>query len=190
MQQEGVQATCTESTDTHAQKHMHRNTCTDKQTHRPSHHSEQATGCVTVFCIIHDNNCLVVTCMQSRDSRCLVVTCMQSRDSQCLVGTCMQSRDSQCLVVTCMQSRDSQCLVVTCMQSVDSKHEGSNAADAHQANTGANPWAVVVKLLHTVVAYSTVGAARRSPMIAGGAPFGLNHKAIDLVLLVCWPTSA
>ena len=130
---------------------MHRNTCTDKQTHRPSHHSEQATGCVTVFCIIHDNNCLVVTCMQSRDS---------------------------------------QCLVVTCMQSVDSKHEGSNAADAHQANTGANPWAVVVKLLHTVVAYSTVGAARRSPMIAGGAPFGLNHKAIDLVLLVCWPTSA
>ena len=72
----------------------------------------------------------------------------------------------------------------------DSKHEGSNAADAHQAYTGADPRAVMVKLLHTVVADSTVGAAGRPPVITGGAPFGLNHKTVDLVLLVCWPASA
>ena len=137
-QQEGVQTTRLSD----AQK---------AQDHRPCHHSEPETECMTVLCLMHDNKCSVVTCMQSRDSTCLVVTCMQSRDS---------------------------------------KHVGGNAADAHQAYAGPNPWAVVVKLLHTVVAYSTVGAARRSPMIAGGAPFGLNHKAIDLVLLVCWPTSA
>jgi len=107
----------------------------------------------------------------------------------CMTILCVM-HDNKCLVATCTQSRDSKCLVVTCMQSRDSKHIGGNAADAHQADTGANPWAVVVKLLHTVVADSTVGAAGRPPVIAGGAPFGLNHKAVDLMLLVCWPASA
>lgn len=125
MQQEGVQVTRLSK----GQK---------AQNHRPSHHSGPTTGFMTVLCVMHGNNCPVVTCMQSRDG----------------------------------------------------KHEGSDAADAHQAYAGPNPWAVVVKLLHTVVTNSTVGATGRPPVIAGGAPFGLNHKAIDLVLLVCWPASA
>ena len=106
--------------------------------HRPSHHSGPETGCVTVLCVMRDNQCPVVIHTQNRDSQ----------------------------------------------------HVGSNTRNAHQAYTGANPWAVVVKLLHTVVADSTVGAAGRAPVITGGAPFGLNHKAVDLVLLVCRPASA
>ena len=125
MQQEGVQATRLLD----VQK---------AQNHRPSHHSGPATGCVTVLCVMHDNKCSVVTCMQIRDN----------------------------------------------------KHVRGNARNAHQAYTGADPWAVVVKLLHTVVADSTVGAAGRPPVITGGAPLCLNHKAVDLVLLVCRPASA
>ena len=48
----------------------------------------------------------------------------------------------------------------------------------------------MVKLLHTVVAYSTVGAAWRPPMVAGGTPFGLDDKAINLVLLEGRPAPA
>ena len=57
---------------------------------------------------------------------------------------------------------------------------------AYQAYAGAHPGTVVVKFLHTVVTDSAVGAAGRPPVIAGGAPFGLNHKAIDLMLLKAW----
>lgn len=97
--------------------------------------------------------------------------------------------ESGCVTVLCVM-HDNKCPVGTCMQIRHSKHVSSNAANAHQAYTGANPWAVMVKLLHTVVADSTVGAAGRPPVITGGAPLCLNHKAVDVVLLVCRPASA
>ena len=60
----------------------------------------------------------------------------------------------------------------------------------HQANASADPGAVVVKLLHTVVTHGAMRAAGRPPMIARGAPLGLDHKAIDLMLLEPWPRPA
>lgn len=49
---------------------------------------------------------------------------------------------------------------------------------------------MVVKLLHTVVADGTVGAAGRPPMVACGTPFGLDNETIDLVLLMGRPAPA
>jgi len=55
--------------------------------------------------------------------------------------------------------------------------------EAYQAYTSSHPGAVVVKLLYAVVTDGTVGAAGRPPVVAGGAPLGLDHEAVDLVLL-------
>lgn len=60
----------------------------------------------------------------------------------------------------------------------------------HQADAGADPRAVVVKLLDTVVTHGTMRAAGRPPMVARGAPLGLDHKAIDLVFLEPRPRPA
>ena len=49
---------------------------------------------------------------------------------------------------------------------------------------------MVVKLLDTVVTDGTVRAAGRPPMVACGAPLGLDHEAIDLVLFETRPRPA
>lgn len=61
---------------------------------------------------------------------------------------------------------------------------------AYQPNAGAHPGTVVIKLLDAVVADCTVRAAGRPPMVAGGAPLGLHHKPIDLMLLEAGPSPA
>ena len=61
---------------------------------------------------------------------------------------------------------------------------------AYQANAGAHPGAVVVKFLDTVVANGAVRATGRPPMVTCCTPLGLDHKAIDLVLLETRPRPA
>lgn len=48
----------------------------------------------------------------------------------------------------------------------------------------------MIKFLDAVVADCTVGAAGRPPVVACGAPLGLHHKPIDLVLLEARPSPA
>ena len=74
------------------------------------------------------------------------------------------------------------------------KHGGTEfavqAAAAYQTDAGANPRTVMIKLFHTIVTNGAVGAAGRSPMVAGGAPLGLHHIAVYLMVLVSRPASA
>lgn len=62
--------------------------------------------------------------------------------------------------------------------------------EAHQADTSPNPGAMMVKLLHAVVAHGTVGAAGGPPMAACGAKLGLDNIPVDLVILVPWSRPA
>lgn len=61
---------------------------------------------------------------------------------------------------------------------------------AYQADAGAHPGAMMVKFLDTVVTHGTVRAAGRPPVVACGAPLGLDHKAVDLVFLETRPRPA
>ena len=45
--------------------------------------------------------------------------------------------------------------------------------------TDADPWTVMIEVGHTIVADSTVGAARRSIQLARGAPARPDIEAID-----------
>ncbi len=68
------------------------------------------------------------------------------------------------------------------MSEQDTPHARSNRR-THPADAGADPGAVVVELVHAVVAHRAVAAPRRPVVVARGAPLCGHCEAIDLELL-------
>jgi hypothetical protein len=75
------------------------------------------------------------------------------------------------------------------MSKQDTPHARSNRR-THPADAGADPGAVVVELVHAVVAHRAVAAPRRPVVVARGAPLCGHCEAIDLELLCRIPPPA